>query len=263
MDKFEIKFISNGKEITQEEILNIELKRYKIVFNELLDYGVIPTYKGTSFSREELNNISLKKAKEILAETKATLGIQKIHDLYKGKLTLSDSMWREIAKNSPYRKNYQSCIVEVEAKGISLQEFIAFNHHLEETNNLVLPSKIHPEHYTFEAFPGGQLVMETFGMYKNPTYMKLELSKDSFTPIEIDNDTVLTMIGTTKLMSDDTDTKIIGMHQFKSSENGLKVKLGVFLPQAAPQEIIEGHKYHLAIEFNNVLHYTAELFNKL
>lgn len=54
-------------------------------------------------------------------------------------------------------------------------------------------------------------------------------------------------------MSDGTDTKIVGMHQFKQSSDGIKVKLGVFVPEAAPKEIVEGHKWHLMVEFQNVL----------
>ncbi|MFT8477408.1 MAG: hypothetical protein ABF682_08385 [Liquorilactobacillus sp.] len=38
----------------------------------------------------------------------------------------------------------------------------------------------------------------------------------------------------------------------------MKVKLGVFLPKTAPQEIVEGHKWHLMVEFNNGLHIAAQ-----
>lgn len=52
------------------------------------------------------------------------------------------------------------------------------------------------------------------------------------------------------------------MYLYLQLEDGLKVKLGVFVPQATPKEIEEGHKYHLAVEFNNSLHYIAEIFSK-
>ena len=38
----------------------------------------------------------------------------------------------------------------------------------------------------------------------------------------------------------------------------MKVKLGVFLPENAPKEIAEGHKWHLIVEFNNGLHIAAQ-----
>ena len=230
-----------------------------MVFDEFFTYGVTPIYKGTPIIREEVENISLDKAKEALAETKVNLGINAIHELYKDKLAVSDNMWREISNNSPDRENLQPCIVEVEAKGISAQAFAKYSRYLEESGGLALSSKIHPEHYTVDVFPGGQLIMETFGMYKVPTYMKLEMSNDGFKPIKPDTDTQMLMCGTMELMSDGTDTKMIGMHQFKFTENGVKIKLGVFLPQAAPKEMVEGHKYHFAVEFNNVLHYVAEM----
>ena len=117
---------------------------------------------------------------------------------------------------------------------------------------------IHPEHYSFEVANGEQIIIETFGMYKNPTYMHLIPANDGFTPIPVDDDTSFSMVGYTHLAHDDSDTKIVGMHQFKERDDGLEVKLGVFLPKAAPAEMLEGHKWHLMVEFNNCLHLAAE-----
>ena len=59
-------------------------------------------------------------------------------------------------------------------------------------------------------------------------------------------------------MSDKSDTKIIGMHQFKKRDHGLYVKLGAFVPEAAPAEIAQGHKWHMMVEFNNALQEAAK-----
>lgn len=149
--------------------------------------------------------------------------------------------------------------MEVEARGITLKQFMVFNQSLARRNDLTLPSMIHPEHYSFEAGPGGeQIIIETFGMYGDPTWMHLIPGKDFYRPIPLDHDTTMSMVGYTHLMSDNTNTKLIGMHQFKDWDEGLRVKLGVFLPEAAPRDMLEGHKWHLAVEFNNALHYAAE-----
>lgn len=261
MSKFEVKFIIDRIEVSQEEIKKVELQRYKKVLSDLFEHGVTPTLNGIGLSSKFINTIELEKAREVLAETKEKLGRKGIYNLYKKELEESDRMWCKIAANSRTRENLQSGIVEVEVKGLTLQQFSAFNHSIDALNSLALPSRIHPEHYSFESFPGGQIIIETFGMYKNPSYLKLEIlkSEEGFMPITPDSDTAMVMMGTTKLMSDDTDTKIIGMHQFKSYEDGMKIKLGVFLPEAAPREIVEGHKWHLAVEFNNALHLAAEM----
>jgi hypothetical protein len=134
------------------------------------------------------------------------------------------------------------------------------NRLLAKKNSLEMPSKMHPEHYSFEAGPGGtQIIIERFGMYKYPAYLYLEPDKSGYRPIPLDEDTSFAMTGCTRLMSDRTDTKIIGMHQFKKCSEGMDVKLGVFLPEAAPKEMLEGHKWHLMVEFNNCMHLAAEM----
>ena len=120
-------------------------------------------------------------------------------------------------------------------------------------NGLYTPSLIHPEHYSFEVSNGEQIIVETFGMYKTPSYLHLIAADDGYTPIPLDEDTNFAMVGYTHLAHNNEDTKIVGMHQFKEREDGLEVKLGVFLPKAAPEEMLEGHKWHLMVEFNNCL----------
>ncbi|WNC13025.1 hypothetical protein [Brevibacillus brevis] len=262
MSNVDIKFIIDGKEVSQEEIRAVEYSRSKKVIDELISLGESVTYEGIPLTREEIDNIDLEKAKEALAETKERLGNDAIKELYKEKLELSDAMWREIAEKSPARENLQPCIIEVEAKGLSIQEFAVYFKQIEEKGGLAMASRIHPEHYYGDIVPGVQTIIETFGMYKEPSYWRLEISNDGYKPIELDADTAMTLCAAIKLASDGTDTKLIAMHQFKPTEDGLKIKLGAFLPEAAPKEMIEGHKWHFAVEFNNVLHYAAELANK-
>ncbi|ORJ28167.1 hypothetical protein ATE34_10255 [Streptococcus oralis subsp. tigurinus] len=55
-------------------------------------------------------------------------------------------------------------------------------------------------------------------------------------------------------MSDPSlDIKMYGMHQFKMKKGGLRIKLGVFSPEATPSEMVLGHHEHLAVEFFNSL----------
>ena len=60
-------------------------------------------------------------------------------------------------------------------------------------------------------------------------------------------------------MSDKSDTKIVGMHQFKQSKDGMKVKLGVYLPEAVPDEMVSGHQWHLMVEFLNGLEAASQI----
>jgi hypothetical protein len=260
MGEYEITFVTDGKEISQEEIYSVERQRYQIVFHELVNKGIPMEYKGKRYSPEELEELDLKDAREVLAETKEKLGRERIRELYAEELAEGDKLLKEISADSKAKENLQPGIVEVKTKGISIEQFLMVNRLLAKKNSLEMPSKMHPEHYSFEAGPGGtQIIIERFGMYKYPAYLYLEPDKSGYRPIPLDEDTSFAMTGCTRLMSDRTDTKIIGMHQFKKCSEGMDVKLGVFLPEAAPKEMLEGHKWHLMVEFNNCMHLAAEM----
>ncbi|MGN1381475.1 MAG: hypothetical protein ACI4W2_01515 [Eubacterium sp.] len=241
-----IEFKSEGKSFTQKEIYDMEYSRYQKVLSEFVEKGVLKP--------EQIDGISLEDARPLLAETKEKLGREKIQELYREELLAGDEMWHEIASKSRTKENLQQKIVEVHAKGISIYQFMMVNGSLAKENNLYLPSMVHPEHYSFEARGGEQIIIERFGMYKYPAYMHLIPAKDGYRPIPVDEDTTMVMVGYTTLMHDESDTKLVGMHQFKECDDGLKVKLGVFLPEAAPKEMLEGHQWHLMVEFNNCLH---------
>lgn len=213
---------------------------------------------GKQYSAEEAIELPLEEAKELLAQSKEAVGKQGMLDYYKDELLRADKMWEDIAAEADGQKPMKQAIVEVETDNISLIQFILFNQSLAKENNLYLPSKIHPEHYYFEAGKGGtQTIVETFGMYKDPSYLHLVPGRGVAKPITPDADTDMVMLGKTLLAHNMQDTKIIGMHQFKGKQNGLHVKLGVFLPQSAPDAILEGHKWHLMVEFNNGLHFAS------
>lgn len=95
-------------------------------------------------------------------------------------------------------------------------------------------------------------------MYKDPSYLDLKPAGSKDYPIKPDSDTDIVMMGKTYLADSGLDTTILGMHQLKDKGNGMEVKLGVFLPESAPKEIIEGHKWHLMVEFKNGLEISAK-----
>ncbi len=245
-----ITFTVDGKEISQEEIRKVEKERYDKVLGELVEKSVLRA--------SQVENLSLEAAKQLLAQTKESLGRDEILHLYDKELRASDKMWSEISSTSPAKSDLQAGIVNVRTQGISIYQFLAVNAEVVKQNGLYIPSLIHPEHYSFDVKNGEQIIVETFGMYKNPTYMHLIPANDGYTPIPLDKDTSFAMVGYTHLAHNDLDTKIVGMHQFKEQEDDLDIKLGVFLPKTAPKEMLEGHKWHLMVEFNNCLLLAAE-----
>lgn len=256
---YSITFKTDGRIVEETEIRKVERDRTIKVLHELLDKGVALSQDGGSVTASDFETLPLSDLKELLAATKERLGREEIRRLYAKELEDADKMWKEIYQAGDPKNKLQQAIVEVTTKNISLKQFLMFNRSLAEKNNLYLPSLIHPEHYSFEAGKGGtQTIIETFGMYGNPSWLYLVPAKKDFCPIAPDPDTVMVMCGQVFLASDKSDTGIIGMHQFKDRPDGLSVKLGMFLPSAAPKEIVEGHKWHFLVEFNNGLHEAAK-----
>ena len=156
-----------------------------------------------------------------------------------------------ISKNSVKGRNLQAAYVD----GLTLGNFFAFNQELNKMGDEALPFKIHPEHFIFAGVHGGQEVMKLIEEYGQPTYQKIFISLDAEKPVIPDADTKISMAGdTATLMPDPSlDIKMYGMHQFKMKKGGLRIKLGVFSPEATPSEMVLGHHEHLAVEFFNSL----------
>ncbi|CAK1224689.1 hypothetical protein [Fructobacillus evanidus] len=257
MSEYKIQFTVDGQKVDETAIREMELSRYHHVFDEFVAKNIPITLDQQVIPADQLKTLPLSSAKKALAQTKEAIGKEGMLKYYHDEIHESDEMWKEIAENASPKM--QQAIVEVETENISLIQFMLFNQSLAKENNLYLPSKIHPEHYYFDAGKGGtQTIVETFGMYRKPSYLHLVPGDHIQKPIPTDSDTTMVMLGQTLLADTMADTKIIGMHQLKNKPNGMKVKLGVFLPENAPKEIIEGHKWHLMVEFNNGLHIAAD-----
>lgn len=254
MTDLSIKMTLNGQTLTREWIASKELERTHHVVREMADLGAEFTYRGQPISSEDLLELPFESAKEALIETKLTLGKDSILKLYESKLAESDEMWRSIVANTVKGRNLQPAYVEVDADGLALGDFLAFNQSLNKMTDPALPFKIHPEHFVFAGIHGGQEVMEMVGQYGEPTYQKLFIHPGAEKPTPLDDDTKMATVGDGALMSDQTvDMKMYGMHQFKMKKGGLHIKLGVFFPETALEEMILGHQEHLAVEFYNSL----------
>lgn len=259
MKDYKITFKVDDRIVPEKEILEMELSRYHHVFHIFDEKNIPISLDGKELSMKKLLALSLNDAKIALAQTREAIGKERTLELFDTEIKLGDDMWKEIANSSKPGINMQKAFVEVETENISLEQFMLFNQQLMKKNNLYLPSTIHPEHYYFDAnSKGEQIIVETFGMYRTPSYLDLKPGNKSDFPVTPTPGVDMVMAGKTYLATDLSDTKMVGMHEMSKTENGMKVKLGVFLPENAPKEIAEGHKWHLMVEFNNGLHIAAQ-----
>ena len=255
MSDVSIKVIIDGKELSTEQVREIEHERIKHVFAEMHELGAtLLDANGKSISLEKALALGFEDAKQSLIKTKLELGPKRILQLYKNPLAQTDALWHEVSAHAEKGSNMQPCIVEMDVDGVTIGDFIAYNRYLNTSGDTTAPLYIHPEHFVFEAKDGGQVVMENVGTYKEPTYQFLKMDPHAKHAIPEDADTVITLATDTGLlMSDKTDMKMMGMHQFKAKKGGMRVKLGIFFPESAPKEMVEGHKKHLAVEFTNAI----------
>lgn len=259
MKNYKITFKVDERIVPEKEILEMELSRYHHVFHIFDEKNIPISLDDKELSMKNLLALSLNDTKIALAQTREAIGKERTLELFDTEIKLGDDMWKEIANSSKPGINMQKAFVEVETENISLEQFMLFNQQLMKKNNLYLPSTIHPEHYYFDAnSKGEQIIVETFGMYRTPSYLDLKPGNNSDFPVTPTPGVDMVMAGKTYLATDLSDTKMVGMHEMSKTENGMKVKLGVFLPENAPKEIAEGHKWHLMVEFNNGLHIAAQ-----
>jgi len=260
MDNYTVNFSVDGQPVSEQEIHDMELSRYHHVFKIFNDKNIAIKKDNTVIPYEDLLKLPLSEAKEALAQTRENIGKEKTLELFKPEIARGDDMWTEIANNSREGVNMQEAYVDVEVHGITLVQFMMFNQKLAKENNLYMPSMIHPEHYYFDADKSGkQVIIETFGMYKDPSYLDLKPGKiEPDFSVQPKENADIVMAGNTFLKNTGLDTKMLGMHQLTSTEDGMKIKLGVLLPEGAPKDIADGHKWHLMVEFNNGLHIAAQ-----
>ena len=255
MSDISIKVIIDGKEVSAKLVREIEFERIRHVFSEMHELGAtLVDANGKSISLDEALALEFADAKRSLIQTKLSLGPQRILKLYKEPLAQTDALWHQVSANAEKGRNMQPCIVEMDVDGVTVGDFVAYNRYLNTSGDTTAPLAIHPEHFVFEAKDGGQVVMENVGTYKEPTFQFLKMNPQAKRAIPEDVDTTITLATDTGLlMSDETDMKMMGMHQLKAKKGGMRVKLGIFFPESAPAEMVEGHKEHLAVEFTNAI----------
>lgn len=254
MDTVEVEFKVDGETIPEEDIRRIERDRYNVAFANFYEAGCKAKLDGKELTYEECKALTLPEATEALAQLKEELGNDGIERALAPVLEQGYEQWRDIAARSRRHENLTPGFVEIEAKGLSLIQFLMANQLVMKENSVGLASRLHPEHYYFKRGKGGeQLIAETFGEYGAPVRLDLKPDAGDYRPVPLDDDTLFAMTGTTYLAKDHEDSKIVGMHQFKDRAGGIGIKMGVFLPEAAPPEVRRGHQEHMLVEFNNIV----------
>lgn len=242
----------NGQVFSNHLIGIMEYRRALHVMAEMHDLGAKLIFHGQPLSMLDMQLLSAQDLKQALIETKAQYSDEQMLALYEKPRQQSDAFWKAVAAKSRDRQNLKAAIVDMDVSGITTKEFLAYNAKLNATGDSHFAAKINPEHLVFSAENGSQNVFENQGIVLEPTYFRLDLlSPKDFAPIPVDKDVTFAMGCEFFLQSDGSKMKMYGMHQFTDTADGMKIKLGIFFPEATPDYAIWGHQEHLATEFLN------------
>jgi hypothetical protein len=246
----------DGRLVSDFELKSVYLARARKTLSDMIELGAAAGLNGMAVGQSDVEALDLEQVKTVLRESKERLGRSGLLSLYREQLLKSDQMWREIAAASPPDRDFQASTAEIRANGVSIGQFMTLFYKMTRASDLTIFHDIHPEHFVTETPKFTRsTVMEVLGMHGEPMYMYMDIKRrgKGILPISIDHDTDAAMIAYGRLMSDGTPIHLIAVHQFKNTDTGMLMKAGIFFPAAAPKEMVDGHKMHLAVEMANTM----------
>jgi hypothetical protein len=184
-------------------------------------------------------------AKSLLLER---LGPDATVELLKVELEASARLAKGWAAASGGR--YAPSITELEAEGGTAAGFLHWIHDRFANRDHAVLNGACPEHYALRPSPEGWMdVTETIGGWGVPIRFYVVVTGDEAdAPDRADPALPHRLIGKIRGLDGAEYGRV--MHQFGDTESGFRARLGVYWPAAAPRELVEGHRWHLACEFN-------------
>jgi hypothetical protein len=247
MTTLHVRCTIDGQEYSYEQLARIQYERQLHVLHEMKRLGATITHGDKVLSDDDMNMLRTDEARAVCIAAREAYDPQRIKELFQIQMQQSDQMWRELAQDFSEGDPMPASYTDLMVTGFSMDDMRKMNQDMEAMKRR--GAAMYPEHYFVGTYERGIHGMETFGMYGGPTEVKVVVDPNVKSPFVRDSSYPMAMSGYTILASDETPIHIIPIHQFKPIENGISVKLAVFWPTRTPQEIVDGHKIHLAIEF--------------
>lgn len=199
----------------------------------------------------QLLRLELERANTALNLLKHKLGAEQMQALLADELAQTKIQMEQYAQNCAGELVLSQTTMFV--KGLKAAEFIqAFRHFSLETNLAAMP-----EHYLIRDSEGGaRQVIETLGCTGLPVDLRghfqssLENAPEAVKQLRDESFPIVNYLSCPHIEGDH-QRATIAFHQLRDTDEGLEARLAVFFPKGVPQEMVEGHKWHLAIEWRN------------
>ena len=256
---FKITATIDGDTYSERQLDLISYEREKRTLQEMIYLGANVTDNGNTLTYDDINYLSKEDAKRILRETKEALGFSGTKKLYQEEMKRCDQMWRDIVKDFNPEDDMLECLAEIDVEGLTLQEFgQSLGAALNGEKGVII--RLEPDHFEYEPIDGMEnekCGMEVMGMYGGPNVVITVTDPSLISRVVPTEGYRATGIGTSKLL-DGTCRQDIAFHQMKPTEHGMHMRTCVYFPQGTPQEMVDGHKIHLAIETTEMLRMAYE-----
>lgn len=240
----------DGQPWREEQLKRFEYDRTLHVLHELKLLGVAIKDGDQELSDIDINWLEPEKAEQISLDTRASMGEQKVLEVYKDVLADSARRWKAYAADYDPAKVHTAEIV-IEAHGVGFQETMAIIGGAASEREALATN---PEHYIIIGdIDSGQRGMEAFGMFGELVYMHGVASPEvpKGLPFERDESFPIGMFGEMATKDDDTNFHVGALHQFRPTDDGFVVKSIFVAPGSSPKAIAEGHQVHFALEIVN------------
>lgn len=237
MNNIEIRAVIDGRVVSREEIRKCEAERCYVAARKL--------------KVEAGDDIAVLR-RNILAR-KLEVGKEGLSKLTARECRLASLLVDRFVRKSEGR--YVLSGIDIYAKGISGGEFVTWFEKQAEKNNTAAMLQAHPEHYIIENHPdGSQEVCETNGGSPFAASFTIFFNDTASINIPLLPGHPYRIEGVSK-----ANGRRIGAarHQFQDTEEGLHGHLCIEFPEKTMKKVVDGHKWHLAIEFANWIEASA------
>ena len=249
-----IKAVIDGDTYSERQLDFIQYEREKRTLQEMIHLGAAVSDGQRILGYDDINYLSKTDAKRLLRETKERLGFQGTQKLYQKEMERCDEMWRSIVKDFDESEPMQVCSADIEVSGLSAQEFGgAMQAALSGEKGVII--RLEPDHFEYQPVEGEDTQkcgMEVMGMYGGPNVVFTVTDPALAARVTPSEGFRSTGCGTS-MLRDGTSRQDIAFHQIKPTADGFIMRTSVYFPKGTPQEMVDGHKIHLAIETTEMI----------
>ncbi|MFF2657554.1 hypothetical protein ACFVUH_09355 [Kitasatospora sp. NPDC058032] len=201
---------------------------------------------GVRHERTAVLGWELERGRAALRLLKQRLGDDRVRDLLAPDTAAADAAMADWLRASD--GEWRAAVTELTATGIDATTFLTWWQGRLRAPDRAALLAANPEHYLADSTGGTVEIVETVG--SGPLRFFLRFHPTPATP------RYPVRIGGTGHLADGSEVLRV-MHEFADTPEGLRIRLTVEFPAAAPAELSTGHQWHFACEFANWLEAAA------